>query len=38
MNFIDNTNKCTCVKIHTATHDPLRLQHILLIFRSSSGS
>jgi hypothetical protein len=28
MNFIDNTNKFTCVKIYTFTYNPQRLQHI----------
>jgi hypothetical protein len=37
-NLINNTHKGTSVTIYTFTHNPIRLQHVSISFRSSSGS
>jgi hypothetical protein len=37
-NLTDNTNKCTSIKMYTVTYNPLKLQHVLIFLRSSSGS
>jgi len=34
--FIDNTNKCTSIKIYTFTYNPVRLQYVSIFFRSFS--
>jgi len=34
--FTDNTNKCTSIKMYTFTYNPVRLQYVLIFFRSFS--
>jgi hypothetical protein len=36
--LIDDTNKCTSIKMHTVTYNALRSQDVSIFFRSSSGN
>jgi len=37
-NLLHNTNKRTNIKTYTFTYDPLRLQHISIFLKQSSGT